>query len=622
MAHVRKSEGALTVVAYRGDAKTLLAFDLTTEAARRRLAGFTVQVKPPGKPAYYLWNRLQFRHPDVHAQDSAEPARSTVNAPLHKFRWVHVPGLEHQGLQPELGDYVYTITPRYFDDQEHLMALAPGLSVDVAIAVAPFEKGSLKLGFTRGFVQSQAFVDHFGLKAKFKPPKAPLQFDTSAIAGKNDRGDAYTWEQEYQWSGFTARDLVFEILRAVEADPALTLDLFAYDLSEPDVIGLLLKIGKRARVILDNAALHHSSNASKHAAEDQFADLFAQAAGGERIKRGRFQRYAHDKIFIVYRHNQPIRVLTGSTNFSVTGIYVNSNHVLVFDDAGVAGLYADLFQKAWDLDVKSAPFRSTSLAHDEHQFAGAGLPTMSITMSPRSEADARARLNEIVDRAKAEGQVADKLGSVLFAVMELKGSTDNPVYRELSALHDQQSVFSYGISDDPAGVALYRVGKSGGVLVTGKPQKTRLPPPFSQVPNITIGHQVHHKFVVCGFNGDDPTVFCGSSNLALLGEQENGDNLLAIRDGDVAACFAIEALALVDHFNFLDSTATRLTATTGMARANAVAAPRADKPAAAVDAGWFLGTTDAWAAKYFDPQSLHCLDRRLFVRPDGGGGVP
>jgi hypothetical protein len=47
-------------------------------------------------------------------------------------------------------------------------------------------------------------------------------------------------------------------------------------------------------------------------------------------------------------------------------------------------------------------------------------------------------------------------------------------------------------------------------------------------------------------------VYCGSSNLASGGEAENGDNLLAIHDADVATAFAIEALGLVDHYNFLD----------------------------------------------------------------------
>jgi len=611
MAKVRNSKGAMTVVAYRGDAKTLLAFDLTTTAARTHLAGFTIAVTPPGKPTYFLWNRLQFRIPSDHAQDPSEPARSTINAPLHKFRWVHVPGLEHQGLEPTLGTYVYTVTPRYFDAQGHLLPLDPTLSVDVSIPVGPFVKGALKLGFTRGFTQSQAFVGHFGLDAKFKPYRAPLQFDTSAIAGINAQGESFTYAQEYEWSGFTARDRIFDILRMVDADPSLTLDLFAYDLSEPDIVGLLLSIGARARIILDNAGLHHGI---KRPAEDRFAELFAAAAGAGRIKRGRFDRYAHDKIMVVYRHGQPIQALTGSTNLSVTGIYVNSNHVLVYEDGDVASLYADLFQTVWDQDVAAGPFRPSPLATQHHGFASATVPATSIAFSPHNEADARAGLMAIVTRAQAETNVPDNLGSVLFAVMELQGAADNPVYTALGALHDSGTVFSYGISDNPAGIALYPVGKPGGVLVTGKPRKTRLPPPFSQVPNISLGHQVHHKFVVCGFNGDDPTVFCGSSNLALLGEQQNGDNLLTIRDEDVATCFAIEAIALVDHFNFLDSTATQAAEIKRRDKVVPLASPPAVKSDAAREAGWFLGTSDSWAAKYFDENDLHCLDRRLFVR--------
>ena len=41
-------------------------------------------------------------------------------------------------------------------------------------------------------------------------------------------------------------------------------------------------------------------------------------------------------------------------------------------------------------------------------------------------------------------------------------------------------------------------------------------------------------------------------NLALGPEQNNGDNLLVIRDPDVVTAFAIEAFRLVDHFQFRD----------------------------------------------------------------------
>jgi hypothetical protein len=147
------------------------------------------------------------------------------------------------------------------------------------------------------------------------------------------------------------------------------------------------------------------------------------------------------------------------------------------------------------------------------------------------------------------------------------------------------------------------VGNKRGVLVTGKPVKVLLAPPFNQVPGLGLGHQIHHKFVICSFNGDDPVVYCGSSNLALGGEQKNGDNLIAIHDADVATVFAIEATALVDHFSFLDSKA---------GKGKPKEPPPADLAAAAKQAKSVLGTTDAWAKKYFDPNDLHQVDRLLF----------
>jgi len=148
------------------------------------------------------------------------------------------------------------------------------------------------------------------------------------------------------------------------------------------------------------------------------------------------------------------------------------------------------------------------------------------------------------------------------------------------------------------------------VLVTGKPGRTDLPPPFDQVPSVGAGHQIHHKFVVCGFGSADPIVYCGSSNLALTGEQVNGDNLLAIRDAAVVTAFTIEALLLIDHFNFLDSMAK---APAGQGVKAHAAPPPADKRTAAAQAHWYLGTTDAWAHKYFDPADLHSRDRQMFA---------
>ena len=594
----------LTVKAYEGDAKTLLAFNLPDRASVKNLAGFTIQCQPPGQTPFYLQNNLRFEVPANHAQITTEPATSSINAPFHKFRWLHIPGT-FQGTKPPFGTYVYTVTPRFFDDSQSLLPIDRSRSVSAKSDVQPFQKKGLQLGFTRGFMQSQAFVHHFGLKAVLRPPGHELLFDTSKVSGTNNEGQTYTYLDEYEWSGYTARARIFDILNEVAGDSSLHLDVFAYDLNEPDVMTIVLKLAKqgRARVILDNASLHH--NTSSPRPEDQFEALFKKASPGDTILRGHFSRFAHDKVFIVSSKAGAQKVLTGSTNFSVTGMYVNSNHVIVFNDPKVAAKYQEVFDTAWSGQVSGPAFAKSPLAANVFDATSKQTPKTEITFSPHPGAVAEQVLDGLTARIKQEEKKNDG-GSVLFAVMEI-GTGTGPVFPTLRALHADQKIFSYGISDTTKGIQLYEPGRKTGVLVTGKPIKSQLPPPFDQVPIIPgVGHQVHHKFVVCGFNGDDPVVYCGSSNLALGGEQQNGDNLIAIHDGDVATAFAIEALALVDHFQFLDRSSTSKASSPKRQ-------PRfASKQQLAVSAGWFLSTTDAWAAPYFDPGDLHFVDRELF----------
>ena len=104
---------------------------------------------------------------------------------------------------------------------------------------------------------------------------------------------------------------------------------------------------------------------------------------------------------------------------------------------------------------------------------------------------------------------------------------------------------------------------------------------------------MHHKFVVCGFNAKEPVVWLGSSNLAELPEQKNGDNLIVIRDEEIVTAFALEALALVDHFHFRN---THLSKTkTGK-----------QKPRNLIE-------SDAWSLDYYDENDLHFKDRLLFL---------
>src|SRR3954467_15779217 len=85
-----------SVKAWQGDAKALLAFNFSDPKGAANLAGFSIEVQPQGRQPYYLFNRLSLPA-GKHAVVAGESPTSSANAPFQKFRWLHVPGVFHQG---------------------------------------------------------------------------------------------------------------------------------------------------------------------------------------------------------------------------------------------------------------------------------------------------------------------------------------------------------------------------------------------------------------------------------------------------------------------------------------------------------------------------------------------
>src|SRR5262249_53337313 len=134
---------------------------------------------------------------------------------------------------------------------------------------------------------------------------------------------------------------------------------------EPDIVAAICPLGRqgRLRAILDNADLH--TKPDKHGVkppEIESASMITAAAGAN-VKRGKFNRYQHNKVFIKRAAGgAALRVIFGSMNFSVRGLYVQANNVIVVDDPTVAGYFATAFDVAWAGDVKAAPFKKNQIA--------------------------------------------------------------------------------------------------------------------------------------------------------------------------------------------------------------------------------------------------------------------
>jgi PLD-like domain len=563
--------GGLTVKAYRGDGACMLAFNLEDHLTDN-LAGFAITRQGPEDTSPQpLWNRLSFSSTLTSATTAAKRRWfPSTEAPFQKFWWVDF----FPSSAP--GDYIYEVTAMRYNGGQ----LKPDQSVKVKVQGGFYKDGCFEIGFTRGFIQSQAYADKFK-NAPFAPPNRGIDFDTTP------------YQDKYKWLGYHARELIFSFLDECVNDTSCTVDMLAYDLDEPDIIRSLAKLQHRLRILVDDSDGREKNGTSR---EDDAVDALEQA--GAKTVRGHFARLSHDKI-IIKRDNSdtPVKVLTGSTNFSVTGIYVNANHILVVDNPTVAGQYGKMFEAVFGSAAKTAEWLNFSLSKKEIEFEDPSIPHFFVSFAPHKKPTFS------LDRLLKEIKAADS--SVLFAVMEMGTNTKGKIIPALRSLASKADIFSYGVTDSPVAddaepdasenpdVTVFSPGSKNGILVKSTFLDKNVPEPFRKELGLGLAHRIHHKFVVIDFNDSDPVVFCGSSNLAEGGEQANGDNLLAIYDRNIATVFAIEAIRLVDHYAFR---AAMQKAT----KSNPLRLKGAkDKP---------------WWTDYYKPDTMRQRERLLFVR--------
>jgi hypothetical protein len=573
------SKDSFSFKVHQGAQMTLLTMDLAQQPAAGTFAGFTLEYTGLNSPRKPISNLLNF--------SGTDRITSSVDSPFQAFKWVHFPGSYSQNPVP-FGNWDYHATPRFFDVNRKLLPFDAGRTVTVTIPVGDFSKGGLEVGFTRAFIKSQAYASHYGAKTKLKPAGDWL-FDMAKKAGSK-YGRDFTYEDMYVWLGYTARRQVYELLDQALNDNCVEVEMFAYDFNDPGVAQRCLDLAAagRIRIILDNAALHTTQAGKPTTEEDDFEVRFnAAAAAGAELFRCRFARYSHCKIIILKKNGAAFRVLTGSTNFAITGLCVNANHVLLFERPNVAKYYSDVFNNVWQVG-KAGPFRTTDFSAKTKKFTATGFPHTEVNFSPHKDA----RAAEILDQITAQIQKSSTK-SVLFAVMEMGDTSTGTLIRALRDLHKNDSIYTYGVTDNSSGdISLYKPGRKNGLLIDAKQAKRDLPPPFQTEASLP-GHAIHHKFVITNFNHRTARVWCGSSNLALGGEEDNGDNLICIRNRDVATAFAIEAMRLTDHYNF-----------------RSVREPDIGPPNKTPKK---LDNTGVWVNKFFDPDDIRCVERKVLA---------
>jgi phosphatidylserine/phosphatidylglycerophosphate/cardiolipin synthase-like enzyme len=510
---------SFTLKIHRGDGMALVAMNWREGKPPPDFVGFAIEYKEPGGDRFFaLKNRLSF--PGAGSATSST-SLSTMLSPIQKFRWVHFP------RNAELpGEFVYRVTPVFMNHDDELShGEAQQAAIELRRETYP---GKLNVTYTRGFVSSQAFVDRYesaGPISKLLPPKADAGLDFVPTHPKADEALA--------WMGFEARSAILEVLDGAIADKKAQVRVVAYDLSEPDIVSRLEKLGQRLRIIVDDSDAH----GEEHSAETAAAKRLTASAGEDNVKRQHVLNLQHNKTIVVDGPKGRVAVC-GSTNFSWRGLFVQSNNAVILRGKSAIKPFLAAFEDYWS----QAPGAFGGTASAQWTKLGLGGIDARVAFSPHAASNAL--LKSIAD------DIATGTKSSLFYSLAFLFQTSGPVRDAIAKVTDQKAIFVYGMSDRKVGGLDLQKPDGNVAPVFPSALAKNIPAPFAKEPTGGGGIRMHHKFVVIDFDKPSARVYLGSYNFSSPADTKNGENLLLVRDRRIAVSYVVEALRMFDHYHF------------------------------------------------------------------------
>jgi phosphatidylserine/phosphatidylglycerophosphate/cardiolipin synthase-like enzyme len=325
-----------------------------------------------------------------------------------------------------------------------------------------------------------------------------------------------------------------------------------YELQDPELLQALLN-KEYVHLILANSAtdpktkkkdatnadarskLHHSST-----------DITNRMLSGNHI--------GHNK-FVVYvdKSGEPQAVLTGSTNWTSTGLCAQANNSLIIDSPELAKKYLDYWHQLKADKAQQAPaLRDYDRNNPAEPPAPAAAQSLKVWFSPNTTQKTKPKKDP--PRPVDMSEVFDAIAGAQHAVLFLAFIPGSPSI--MDAIHNLQTqkphLFIRGAVSDPKTVQLYhRKGDRADARVVSV---AGINDQFGSWTKelYKLGHAViHDKIVVVDPLSENCVVITGSHNLGYKASYCNDENMVIIRgDLDVAAAYATHVLDIYDHYRW------------------------------------------------------------------------
>jgi phosphatidylserine/phosphatidylglycerophosphate/cardiolipin synthase-like enzyme len=355
---------------------------------------------------------------------------------------------------------------------------------------------------------------------------------------------------------FLSGELRLALLRLLDDildDSNLELYAALYELADDEIIDRLKRMRGRAHIILSNGS-------NKKGDENQQARRDLKNAKVDVHNRLLASKgLGHNKFAVVAKrqNRKALRVWTGSTNWTLSGLCTQLNNGILFDDSETAGLYLD----QWDRLAEAGSDFTRELVADNAE-------------SPRPAGKVDVWFTRVRNKSKKN----EDLGADLQALDTLVNRPENRVILYVmfqpgpdpltDILKRGDDCYVRGVVSTVIASNKERFQLSG---LTDKVYKTQLVQPegivkdfsawveevtrrlFITTPkNPGIGHAITHaKIIVINPLDDDCVVVTGSHNFSGSASEQNDENFVVVHhDRELAEAYAVACLSIYRHYRW------------------------------------------------------------------------
>jgi hypothetical protein len=350
-----------------------------------------------------------------------------------------------------------------------------------------------------------------------------------------------------------------------------------YELNDLELIPELEAFGKNCNLILANGAFKPPTNDENAGVR---ADLKPKVTVIDRMVTG--SHFAHNK-FVVFCDSagRPQQVLTGSTNWTSSGLCTQANNGLIIKDAAVAQDFLEAWNrlKAAGSDYPSALIQGNSTAKT-YQVDGCSLTPW---FAPTSAAQDLAYARKLIDAAQ-DGILflffnpgAFQQDPTKWTLLQNILERHNPANANCNSNLYMRGVVNQTIAGlTPGGAPVAGAGQSNPLHDPTSPAPVTLikgggdaqPIPLGQ--SVMVPHNIksqfhtweqellgasmvniHSKVIVIDPFGQHPVLMTGSHNLGYKASTENDDNLVIVEgNAPLAAAYAMNIISIYQTYRW------------------------------------------------------------------------